>query len=290
MNGIGPATMCMICGGATASDRHEWLFRCRDCGFLSSNLQPSINSIDVTIAEDKRGDALQSLRRQNFEVILDWLGIVGVEPSARVLDVGCGHGWFVMAAITRGYEAIGVEPDNAIAAVAEANGARVRQGSFPEMVKPGETFDVIVFNDVFEHLLDPPGAIADTWRCLKPSGVLVINLPLQAGTFYRLAHALDRVGVHGPLRRMWQLGFPSPHRSYFSADQLSQFVARHGFRESGRHTIPSVTVKGLWKRLCYDPNQSAIAAAVMWPVLAFFAPFLRFLPADIGVQIFRRTN
>jgi hypothetical protein len=89
---------------------------------------------------------------------------------------------------------------------------------------------------------------------------------------------------------MWQLGFPSPHRSYFSADQLSQFVARHGFRESARHTIPSVTVKGLWKRLCYDPNQSAIAAAVMWPVLAFFAPFLRFLPADIGVQIFRRTN
>jgi SAM-dependent methyltransferase len=253
-------------------------------------LQPSINSIDVTIAEDKRGDALQSLRRQNFEVILDWLGIVGVEPSARVLDVGCGHGWFVMAAITRGYEAIGVEPDNAIAAVAEANGARVRQGSFPEMVKPGETFDVIVFNDVFEHLLDPPGAIADTWRCLKPSGVLVINLPLQTGTFYRLAHALDRVGVHGPLRRMWQLGFPSPHRSYFSADQLSQFVARHGFHESARHTLPSVTVKGLWERLRYDPNQSAIAAVVMWPVLAFLAPFLRFLPADIGVQIFRRTN
>src|SRR5258705_502271 len=85
MNGIGPATMCMICGGATASDRHEWLFRCRDCGFLSSNLQPSINSIDVTIAEDKRGDALQSLRRQNFEGILDWLGIVGGEPSARFI-------------------------------------------------------------------------------------------------------------------------------------------------------------------------------------------------------------
>jgi hypothetical protein len=161
-----------------------------------------------------------------------------------------------MAAIARGYEAIGIEPDKAIAAFAEANGARVRQGSFPEMVRPGETFDAIVFNDVFEHLLDLPGATANIWRCLKPSGVLVINLPLQTGTFYRLADALDRVGIHGPLRRMWQLGFPSPHRSYFSADQLSQFVARHGFRESGRHTIPSVTVKGLWKRLCYDPNQS----------------------------------
>jgi hypothetical protein len=48
-------------------------------------------------------------------------------------------------------------------------------------------------------------------------------------------------------------------------------------------------VKGLWQRLRYDTNQSIFLPGLMWPVLAALSSFLRFLPQDIGLQIFAIT-
>jgi SAM-dependent methyltransferase len=174
--------------------------------------------------------------------------------------------------------------------MADANGVSVRVGFFPNVVRPGETFDAIVFNDVFEHLPNLSVAMSEIGRILAPNGLLVINLPLATGVFYRIADTLDRMGCHGPFERMWQLDFPSPHRSYFSQNQLSEIARRYGFEECARYSLPSLRVDGLWERLRYDPNQSVLSAAAMWPLLALVTPFLRFLPPDIGVQIFRRPR
>jgi SAM-dependent methyltransferase len=281
-----PLPNCIVCGKATARERHDWLFRCTVCGFLSSSLEPRINAATARIDEEKREHALNSLRRRNFETILDWLAETGVKPPARILEIGCGHGWFLLAARARGYEPIGIEPDGQIAAIAQANGVNVRRGFFPEATVPGEIFDVVIFNDVFEHLPDPPGVLRAVRNCLAHSGVLAINLPLATGMFYRVSDALGRVGWHGPFERMWQVGFPSPHRSYFSAPQLAALAEQCGFTERARRSMPSLRVSGLWERLCYDPDQSRVAAALMWPLLVGLAPLVRFLPADIGVQLF----
>jgi SAM-dependent methyltransferase len=277
---------CIICGNANIRYRHNWLFRCTACGFLSSALETRINLASAQIDEQKREYALNNLRRRNFESILDWLAETGLKKSALILEVGCGHGWFLAAARRRGYQAVGIEPDVNIAAMAQANGAAVRTGYFPGAIVPGEKFDAIVFNDVFEHLTDPASALSQVESSLAPSGLVAINLPLATGFIYRFADILDRVRCHGPLGRMWQLGFPSPHRSYFSAAQLSALAERHGFKECVRRSLPSLTVSGLWQRLRYDPTQSIVVAAMMWPFLVVFTPLLRFLPADIGVQIF----
>jgi len=281
---------CTICGKETVSYRHDWLFRCQACGFLSSILDLHVNSSDLQINEQRREKALHGLRRKNFETILDRLAEAGLERPASILDVGCGHGWFLTSAAARGHESVGIEPDAVVAAMAEANGVSVRVGFFPNVVRPGETFDAIVFNDVFEHLPDLSVAMSEIGRILAPNGLLVINLPLATGVFYRIADTLDRMGYHGPFERMWQLDFPSPHRSYFSQNQLSEIARRYGFEECARYSLPSLRVDGLWERLRYDPNQSVFSAAAMWPLLALATPVLRFLPPDIGVQIFRRPG
>jgi hypothetical protein len=51
--------------------------------------------------------------------------------------------------------------------------------------------------------------------------------------------------------------------------------------------LPSLRIRGLWQRLRYDPHQSIVLAAMMWPPLVILAPLLRFLPNDIGVQFFK---
>lgn len=279
------ASSCCVCGHANLRYRHDWLYRCSACGFLSSSLEVHINTRQID--EDKREFALHDLRRQNFETVLDWLAEAGLKRSGRILEVGCGHGWFLMAARARGYEALGIEPDQHIASIAQANGATVRTGFFPDVIEPGEKFDAVIFNDVLEHLPNPFAALKDVRSCLVPAGIAAINLPVATGLFYRIADLLDRFGGQGPFQRMWQLGFPSPHLSYFSAVQLAALAARCGFEEILRRSLPSLRIRGLWQRLRYDPNQSIPFAVLMWLPLAVLVPLLRFLPHDIGVQFFK---
>jgi SAM-dependent methyltransferase len=53
--------------------------------------------------------------------------------------------------------------------------------SFPTV--PDESFDFIVANHVLEHVTDPIRALAEWWRILKPSGLLMLALPDKRFTF-----------------------------------------------------------------------------------------------------------
>jgi 2-polyprenyl-3-methyl-5-hydroxy-6-metoxy-1,4-benzoquinol methylase len=283
---------CPICGAAMGPDQAPWLFRCTGCGFLRADLRPEINDAAARGAVDEplRAKALNGLRVANFERILDRLAL-RIEPAGkRLLDIGCAHGWFLDAAAERGFQAFGLEPDPDIGAAARAGGRTVWPGFFPDDVPAGSRFDVLSFNDVLEHLPDVAGAVAACRGLLSADGILVVNAPSSDGIFYRAAALLARLGLRGPFERMWQVGFASPHLSYFSPRHLRRLVEQAGFVELDRARLPSVRLKGLWARLSYDRGASRAASAIVWLGVAIASPFLGLLPADITLQIFRRTD
>lgn len=282
---------CPICDGQRRNTCKDWLFKCSNCGFLQSTLKSKIQSLppqETTINETKRAVALNKLRTANFERVLDRLIKIDEIQRKRLLDVGCAHGWFLKAGIARGYETIGLEPDPNISTLATHQGYRVWNGFFPEDIPAGEQFDVIVFNDVFEHLSDVKRAIRACYRLLTRHGILVINLPSSKGIFYRIARALDFVGISGPFERMWQHKFASPHVSYFDPDQLCHLAERCGFIEVHRSVLPSIEIDGLWSRLSYDRSASKAFSVLVWFSVVLALPLIEILPADISLQIFRR--
>jgi 2-polyprenyl-3-methyl-5-hydroxy-6-metoxy-1,4-benzoquinol methylase len=107
-----------------------------------------INEIE-RIDEDARALALKPLRTVTFREILDDVA-QDVPPPASVLDVGSAHGWFMEEAERRGYVATGIEPDATMAARSRVN---VIRGFFPEAAQG--PYDLVTFNDVFEHLPEP---------------------------------------------------------------------------------------------------------------------------------------
>lgn len=99
--------------------------------------------------------------------------------ARRVLDVGCFAGAFgeLLAARCPGVEVWGIEPDPDAAAAAAQRLHRVVCGTFPGDVPAGEEFDVIVFNDVLEHMIDPWSALAAATALLSADGRVVASIP-----------------------------------------------------------------------------------------------------------------
>jgi SAM-dependent methyltransferase len=275
----------------TGPHRGYW-FECRECGFLASSLTPAIgdDARHDTIDETRRRQALDGLRHGNFERVLDALEPLRTSRSARLLDVGCAHGWFLEAAARRGYVTTGLEPDPTIAALTRRDGHAVISGFFPRDLPENAVFDVITFHDVFEHLPSPREAADACFRRLSPGGILVVVIPSSEGTLFRLARLFSRAGLHGPLDRLWQRGFPSPHLTYFHPDALDRLLGPHGFREIHRATLPSFSRKGLWQRLRYDQRSSFLVSAVQWLALGVLSPMQALLPSDISFQVFVREE
>jgi SAM-dependent methyltransferase len=109
---------------------------------------------------------------------------VGVEPTARCLDVGCGGGDVTVALARRAHDgaAVGVDVDETKIdlARAEAADAGVENVEFrlKDVMDPApgrELFDVVYGRFLLTHLPDPAAALAKMRERLVPGGVLVVE-------------------------------------------------------------------------------------------------------------------
>lgn len=283
------AHACIACGGSLDGGLTPWLLRCARCRLEASLLgDPAFNGAAPHGWDSATAAAMTPVREQAASDLCERLSTAGLLRGGRLLDIGCGPGWFLRAAAAHGLAAQGIEPDAAVAAVARASGLTVETGSFP-VVQPASPVDVVTLNDVFEHLAAPSAALAAIHRLLVPGGLLVLNLPSSDGTFYRLARLCARLGWAGPLERLWQRGFASPHLYYFSPANLTRLVEDRGFRLVYHGTLPAITAAGLWGRLRAGGRLARVPAAVLYLALRAALPLLELAPSDIMVLAFRRS-
>jgi len=285
--------VCPACGGALVAGLRPWHVCCTDCDYEGSTLTPHIleQADGGDLDEAAREQGLAHLRKINFERLFHWLSqhTSRLCGKPRLLDVGCAHGWFIERAASR-FEVTGIEPDAAVAAATRARDLPVRGGFFPDVLTPAECFDVIVFNDVLEHIPDINATLAACWQHLAPGGCVIVNAPSSRGFLYRLSRQLARLGMDASFGRMWQLGFPSPHVHYFASDNLARLAGKAGFVLEAQTRLPSVAVRGLYARIRYSREVSAIKALTLTVAMTLLAPFLAVLPADIEVWILRRPQ
>jgi SAM-dependent methyltransferase len=280
--------LCQVCETGMRPDLLGKTYRCPACGFFASDLPVEINRVHV-INEDTRAMALRHLRDVGFRQLLDDCAPL-IPPGASILDVGCAHGWFIQSAQARGYVCHGVEPDEDMALRLRAANIDFAQGFFPDAVPEGATYDAITFNDVFEHLPTLDAIVRACHEHLAERGLLIISLPMSNGIFFRIARVLGRLGIDGPLSRMWQKGFPSPHLSYFSRQTLPDLITRHGFELVLARDLPSITVNGLYQRIRYDSDVGPVQAAVLFAATCLLVPATLAVPSDARYFAFRKIS
>ncbi|MEN5040952.1 class I SAM-dependent methyltransferase [Stenotrophomonas sp. TWI1149] len=277
---------CPACEQPLSEGLQGWHRQCTRCTYEGSTLQ-----VDIDVQGDRevldevlREEGLGTLRQRNFRILAEELTARfphdGRRP--RLLDVGCAHGWFLEAAAGH-FDVLGIEPDARVAELATARGLPARRGFFPDVLAADDSFDVIIFNDVMEHIPDILAALHACARHLLPGGMIVINAPARTGVLYRTSRVMAGIGLPASFDRMWQKGFPSPHVHYLDDRTMAALGARAGLRLHSVRTLRSISVRGLYARIRYDRSVSATKALATTGVLAVLAPLLGLLPADIKV-------
>lgn len=102
---------------------------------------------------------------------------IGDRAPGRVLEVGCGAGYFLRVLQSAGWDVVGIDFDpNAIAAARRA-GIAAEVSDLPSMKFPDAGFDAIVMDNVIEHLPDPVAILAECHRVLGSGGRIVCTTP-----------------------------------------------------------------------------------------------------------------
>ena len=117
----------------------------------------------------------------NIEKLSRW-----VEPHSRILDYGCGSGWFAHRMRERGWQVTGMDMSaHAVEKARNHFGLHVIHGTLPHGdVKP-ESFDVVTLGAVLEHLHWPHKVIGAAAQALVPGGYLVLSVPNMASWGFR---------------------------------------------------------------------------------------------------------
>lgn len=212
---------------------------CRGCGFRHAVPLPDPGALERTYretyyTEDKPdflarsgedqswAELAQRQRLESFERLL-------APERRRLLDIGCGPGFFLATAQQRGWQVKGIEPSRQAAAHARSLGIAVMEGFFnAETARALGRFDAVNLNNVLEHVPDPIGVVTAAGDVLDQDGVICINVPNDFTPFQRAAGAVADTGE-------WWI-VPPHHLNYFDFDTAESLLTRLGFKAVERTT------------------------------------------------------
>jgi ubiquinone/menaquinone biosynthesis C-methylase UbiE len=136
----------------------------------------------------------------------------------KMLDLGCGTGWFMRTMRDQGWEAHGVEINESAAALGRKTaGLSIFSGTLKQANFPSGSFDYIRSNHSFEHISCPGETLDEIHRVLKPDGKIMIGVPNVSSPNARFFR-----------QYWWYLGAPV-HTFTYSVDTLSRLLRKHRF-------------------------------------------------------------
>lgn len=154
-----------------------------------------------------------------------------LKKAGRILDVGCGRGYFLMACREHGFDVQGFDvSEDGAAYVRETLGIPVQTGMLEEAFEDS-SFDVITLWHSLEHTSDPAKYLEFAGRWLRPDGILVIDVPNYTSTDARMKW---------DAWEDWDLPY---HLFHFTPKSLDMLLHRHGFIVIRRKTYHSEVIR-----------------------------------------------
>ena len=131
----------------------------------------------------------------NFEKQIHFANI---SPESKVLDICCGAGYSSCKISDYVKEVIGIDSSAQCISDAETRlnklgikNVQFQRGDAQNIQYPDESFEVVIARGAFRHVADCEKAIQESWRVLKPMGLLFVAEVVLPSELIKLWIAID---------------------------------------------------------------------------------------------------
>lgn len=193
-------------------------------------------------------------RWEECVTLVRWLE---AKPSDRVLDIGCGDGWWDQRITRSGCQLDGVDIDDARLARArtlnDRAGSRYHHMNAAQLEFADASFDKAVSMCVIEHFVDEHAVLAEIARVLKPGATFVLS-----------ADSLSNREVTAAERERHRTRYAV--NTFYTIETLAATLDRHGFDLEEAHYILTTRATLSLVRLTWwlDDFERSPSAAKRW--------------------------
>jgi 2-polyprenyl-3-methyl-5-hydroxy-6-metoxy-1,4-benzoquinol methylase len=165
-------------------------------------------------------------------------------PHGKGLDVGAAAGFILKGFINKGWQGIGIEPNNSMAEYGKIElGLNIKKGTI-ETVEIEEKFDLVILIQVIAHIYELHNSMKKIYSFLKPGGHVLIETWNKDSLTAR---------VFG---KNWHEYSPPGTLNYFSKKTLDLLMRKHHFTKviqgTPKKSIHSKHAKSLIKHKLFE--------------------------------------
>jgi ubiquinone/menaquinone biosynthesis C-methylase UbiE len=161
----------------------------------------------------------------------------------RLLDLGCGDGYFIFLVRSKFEECYGVDVSSMRIEKAKLTANNLQcESNFSnhdiDTILPfaDSFFDVVTCMSVLEHVINPPNVIDEVYRVLKPGGSFLLQVPNFAWLPFRFQFLFGKLPLTGGvyLCADWE------HLHNFTVSILRELLNKKGF------SVESISCSGIF--------------------------------------------
>ncbi len=109
------------------------------------------------------------------------------------LDIGCGEGYSLIEAKSRGWNVYGLDITDHRMETAKASSIKFINADLINSNLPSDFFDIIYLDSVLEHVYNPSDYLSEIKRILKKGGILYLGVPNEDSLFNDVRKILYKI-------------------------------------------------------------------------------------------------
>ena len=205
---------------------------CKNCGFYHANPIPKFEDLEKMYTHKfyqelkpvyiKKDESEKDYWNITFDDKLETIESVIKKKNKKILDIGCGPGFFLQRAKEKGWNVLGIEPSSKAAKYAKDKGIPIIESTFESFLLTNkEKFDVIHSKFFLEHVPNPKNICKECYDLLNPNGVICFEVPNDFNILQKI--------VTDKLNKKPYWIAPPQHINYFSMKSLQNLLKKTGF-------------------------------------------------------------
>ena len=272
---------CILCNASKFRiilQKDRWKYcRCLNCGLVSLHPRPTVQELmknyeDYLPTPSEEIDKWEKMVKQIIDKSADLIEARTNTSRGKLLDVGCGYGFFLKEMKLRGWDVEGVEVSQTGRQYSQDKWSiHVYSQPLEDLDIPENSFDVVTLFYLIEHVNDPLVLLREVNRIIRPGGLILLRWP----------HTTPIVRILGPLSRKLDL-YHTPYHLYdFSPETMKMLLAITDFKNVetiiGGYTLPpreiyrwaSMIFGGLGEAVYFLSGRNILLPGVSKTTLAF---------------------